>query len=139
VAPEVTILLLRLGFLAVLYVFLGLLLIVLWRDLGQQRPAANRLPARLEVLEAGQSGTVGEMMLSPITTIGRAAPNAIALPDPSVSTEHALLAFRDGHWWLEDLGSTNGTLLNGARVTRPTIIRSGDTLTFGAVSLRAHL
>ena len=138
-APEVTVLVLRLGFLAALYVFLGLLLVVLWRDLGQQRPSPHKPLARLTIIDAGPVGAAGEFILSPVSTIGRGAQNSVVLPDPSVSAEHALLALRDGRWWLEDLGSTNGTFLNGAPVLQRTLIRSGDTLTFGAVSLRAQL
>ena len=51
-------------------------------------------------------------------TVGRAADNAIALEDKRVSRQHARFFLDQGHWWVEDLGSSNGTFVDGERVQR---------------------
>jgi ABC-type multidrug transport system ATPase subunit/pSer/pThr/pTyr-binding forkhead associated (FHA) protein len=51
-------------------------------------------------------------------TIGRDADNGLALPDPRVSRHHARLSWSAGAWWLEDLGSANGTFAGGRRIDR---------------------
>jgi pSer/pThr/pTyr-binding forkhead associated (FHA) protein len=58
------------------------------------------------------------------------------LNDDFVSTEHALLAYRDGFWWLSDVASTNGTFVNNQRVTRPTALQWGDLIGIGRVKMR---
>ncbi len=140
---DVAILLLRLAFLAVLYVFLFQLLVILWRDLRVTAPAAPQAaggPA-LDVIVPGASGkTVGEALpLAAITSIGRGAQNACILADPSVSAEHALVSYRLGQWWIEDLGSTNGTYLNDLAIEQPTVMHTGDIVRLGSVQLRARL
>jgi Domain of unknown function (DUF1707)/Inner membrane component of T3SS, cytoplasmic domain len=67
-------------------------------------------------------------------TIGRDAACDLVLPDLSVSRWHAGLNRCASGWMLADLGSTNGTRLNGWRVTEPVPVRPGDQVTFGAVS-----
>ena len=62
--------------------------------------------------------------------IGRGQENPIRIEDPSVSSRHAMLQFRDGRHWIVDLGSTNGTFINGRRVTEA-IVAEGDLVTFG--------
>ena len=77
--------------------------------------------------------------LSPITTLGRGGRNTIVLNDTYVSGEHALLAWRDSQWWLEDLSSRNGTLLNDAPLSDPTVVSAGDVITIGGVQLKLEL
>jgi len=67
--------------------------------------------------------------------IGRDASNAIHLSDPSVSRRHALLTCALDEYFIEDLGSTNGTLLNDKRVTKH-ILKHGDLLQIGDYILR---
>ena len=52
-----------------------------------------------------------------------------------ISARHAHLTYHHNQWWLEDLASTNGTLLNDIRITTPTVITSGDELQCGATRL----
>ena len=66
-------------------------------------------------------------------TIGRDDGCELMLRDPSVSGRHARLQYVDGLWWLTDLGSTNGTWLNGARVAEAVSIQSGDVVQFGRI------
>ncbi|HOX24363.1 MAG TPA: SpoIIE family protein phosphatase [Candidatus Krumholzibacteria bacterium] len=68
--------------------------------------------------------------------IGRGSTCEIRLDEPSVSRLHARLQVAGGSVRLEDLGSSNGTRLNGQRLTGPTEVRSGDTITLGNVSLK---
>jgi pSer/pThr/pTyr-binding forkhead associated (FHA) protein len=56
------------------------------------------------------------------------------LTDMTVSRWHASLQREDGEWLLADLGSTNGTRLNGWRVNNPMPVRAGDTVSFGTVT-----
>ncbi len=67
-------------------------------------------------------------------TIGRAMACDFTLADLSVSRWHARLYTEDDQWLLSDLGSTNGTRLNGWRVTTGVPVRPGDQVTFGSVS-----
>jgi hypothetical protein len=100
-------------------------------------PSPTMVPtggARLTVVApaslAGRSFTLdGE------TTIGRGAGCGVSIDDAHVSKLHARLAPRDGQWYLEDLGSTNGTVLDGDHLVRPTPIRRGGRITIGDVVL----
>jgi EAL domain-containing protein (putative c-di-GMP-specific phosphodiesterase class I) len=64
-------------------------------------------------------------------TIGRHPKNDLALTYPTVSGYHAEIGTRDGQLWVNDLGSTNGTFLNGHKLSAPEILRAGDVLQFG--------
>ena len=68
-------------------------------------------------------------------SIGRSEENDITVPDPNVSRRHARLLRSESGFVVEDLGSTNGTLLDGAPIERERI-ESGDELTFGGVNAR---
>ncbi|HEX2909300.1 MAG TPA: FHA domain-containing protein [Chloroflexia bacterium] len=64
--------------------------------------------------------------------IGRSEANDLRLFDPSVSRRHARLFFEANHYLLTDLGSANGTRLNGQEISEPVVLRSGDRLQIGA-------
>jgi pSer/pThr/pTyr-binding forkhead associated (FHA) protein len=68
--------------------------------------------------------------------IGRAPGCECRFGEETVSRRHALLLRRQGGWTIEDLGSLNGTLLNGWRVVIPTEVRPGDIVSFGEVACR---
>jgi pSer/pThr/pTyr-binding forkhead associated (FHA) protein len=70
----------------------------------------------------------------PAVNIGRADYNDLVIADPSVSTTHARLQRKDDLWVLSDLGSTNGTYVEGEPVTGETALTPGTTLRFGDVS-----
>jgi pSer/pThr/pTyr-binding forkhead associated (FHA) protein len=70
---------------------------------------------------------------TPLANIGRADYNDVVLPDDSVSTVHAKLQRREGIWVLVDLGSTNGTFVDGERVPAEAALVPGALLRFGEV------
>jgi pSer/pThr/pTyr-binding forkhead associated (FHA) protein len=125
-----------------LYAFLGLAFWVVWRDLQATTAQAGDRAALL-VVEPGETDLLpgDRLPLLPATTLGRALNNTIVLADSFASAEHARLTQRRGRWWLEDLGSRNGTLLNEARLQpgQPVAIVEGDLVGVGNVRLRIQL
>jgi pSer/pThr/pTyr-binding forkhead associated (FHA) protein len=116
-----------------------------WRDLrAAGRVLADKgaeLPgARLIVLDGGASDRApgSAFKLAPVTAIGRDLDNDLVFVDATVSGRHTVINLREGAWWVEDLGSTNGTVVNGQRlrVGTPAIARSGDVIEIGGVRLR---
>lgn len=72
-------------------------------------------------------------------TIGRSRQCDVVLDDPNVSRSHAEIRPRGGSWVLADLGSTNGSRLNGRRVDGPEVLRRGDEIQLGATRLTFEL
>lgn len=68
--------------------------------------------------------------------IGRAPANGLRLFDISVSRSHAVLSHEDRGWVLHDLGSMNGTYVNGHRVAGRALVRPGDLIAFGRITFR---
>ncbi|GAB4158910.1 MAG: hypothetical protein Fur0021_29250 [Candidatus Promineifilaceae bacterium] len=77
--------------------------------------------------------------LLPVTSMGRSPNNLIVLPDKYASGEHALLTLRGQQWWLEDLGSRNGTRLNNLPVASATVVSAGDIIMIGNTHLKIEL
>ena len=147
-SPNVAILGLRIAALVLLYLFLAAMVAIMWRDwravarqVQHTRQAATRSWGRLVVVEAGQADlSPGQALpLSIVTSLGRGPSNTVMLDVPFASNEHALLSRHDERWWLEDLNSKNGTLLNGQRLTSPAILATGDEVSIGGVRLRIEL
>jgi hypothetical protein len=128
----------RLLFLALLYIFLARVVRSLLRDLR----AAAREPGvslgRLVVLESpgGDPEQGRSFDLDAITTLGRDVNNAIVVDDPFASAEHAVLTYRGRSWYVEDLGSTNGTFVNGRAVASVAPLGFGDEVSIGQVRMR---
>ncbi|MFJ6694754.1 FHA domain-containing protein [Streptomyces sp. NPDC091272] len=68
--------------------------------------------------------------------IGRGTDNGLRLSHETVSRRHAELVLQGGLWILRDLGSTNGTCVNGRRVTGPAVVNDGDQVSFGRMTFR---
>jgi hypothetical protein len=164
---ELTLTLIRLGFLAVLWLFVLSALSVIRSDMfgarldaSQQKgakpgkapkqpkqpkqpkpakqPRAKRgdrqAPRTLVVTDgpnAGQSAPLGEQPV----LIGRGTDAAIRLDDDYVSTRHARVASNGEQWFVEDLGSTNGTYIGHQRVTAPTPVVPGTHIRVGKTVL----
>jgi pSer/pThr/pTyr-binding forkhead associated (FHA) protein len=138
---RILLLLLQLGFLALLYLILFRFAGTLLRDLrsAEQAQAASRAGiGRLSVLESPEdeppAGTT--IALGPINSIGRNVNNTIFVEDDFASATHAMLTFRGRSWFVEDQGSTNGTYVNGHRIDRPVALSFGDELMIGRVRMR---
>jgi len=128
----------RLLFLALLYWFLWSVVRVL---LGDLRAAAREPVAELGrlIILASPSGEppVGVVFgLEAVNTLGRDVNNSIVLDDEFVSAQHAALTFRGKAWYVEDLGSTNGTYVNGEPATDVWPLTYGDEIQIGQVRLR---
>ena len=100
--------------------------------------AVSALPGRLR--RAWQTARLPELMLPPPgpypMSIGRAPGSMLRLNDETVSRTHAQLHSSARGWVLRDLGSANGTWVNGRRVTGSVDVRPGDHVRFGRVSFR---
>jgi len=140
---DVLLLALRILLVVLLYAFLAAMLLMLWRDLRRATTGheTTRPGGRLVVLDTAEERlAVGTTFpLQPVTSVGRLPSNTILLPDTYASGQHSLLTWREGQWWLEDLDSHNGTLLNGVRINGPTVISAGDVIGVGRTQLKLEL
>jgi pSer/pThr/pTyr-binding forkhead associated (FHA) protein len=140
---DILLLTLRLLLAILLYAFLAAVMVVVWRDLRQATTSReiNRRKGELVVLqtsdEALEIGTA--FPLQTVTSIGRAPSNTIIISDTYASSQHALLTWREGQWWLEDQDSRNGTLLNETRIAAPTVVSAGDVVGIGRTQLKLEL
>ncbi len=98
------------------------------------RKAGAKAPRTLAIIDE-RGGKVRSMSLDGTLQIGRADACQIKLPDTYVSSFHARIYRHDGGWYVEDLGSTNGTYLNQKRVTSPAELRAGDRVKIGKTTL----
>ncbi len=128
----------RLLFLALLYLFLARVVRSLLRDLRAAAREPSSSLGRLIVLDSpsGEPPQGRSFDLDAITTLGRDVNNAIVIEDPFASAEHAVLTYRGQSWYVEDLGSTNGTYVNGGPVADLSPLGYGDEVAIGQVRLR---
>ncbi|MDF2967361.1 MAG: hypothetical protein K0Q93_1139 [Nocardioidaceae bacterium] len=160
---ELTLTLIRLGFLAVLWLFVLSAVSVIRSDMFGARvenrkaskparaaqppkppkppkPArtlrrgSRHAPRSLVVVDGPDKGQSAPLSEQPIL-IGRGADAAIRLDDDYVSTRHARVASNGEQWFVEDLGSTNGTYLGHQRVTTPTPLTMGTPIRVGKTVL----
>lgn len=140
---DIVIFAVRLLLTVLLYLFLVAVFVVLWRDLRTDTGAPAVVQERraqlvtLSGCEGLKPNTVLE--LQAFTSLGRGAANTIVVPDTFASAEHALISWHSGQWWLEDLGSRNGTRLNEEPVTSPTVLSAGDAISVGQVKFRFQI
>ena len=110
--------------------------------LGATPSAPAAAPAPVPTLKATLAmGDGSRIALRPgVISVGRSAESTIPLNDTNVSRRHAELRLRgegaDAVWVLVDLGSTNGTLINGVKVNGEQILRKNDAIVFGATKAR---
>lgn len=145
-SQETLIFALRILLSLILYIFLFLAFWAVWRDLRATRVQAEaqaRDRAALAVVVPGETDLLpgDRLPLLPVTTLGRAPTNTIILADSFTSAEHARLTQQEGCWWLEDLNSRNGTLLNEVRLQPGKLVAvvEGDLLSLGSIRLRVQL
>jgi hypothetical protein len=107
------------------------------RRISPVAPArGRRIASRLVLMEGVGPPTTD--LTPPETLLGRDASCHVTIPDSSVSHRHARVYHSDGEWYVEDLGSTNGTFVNDRPLTRPVMLRPGDTVGIGRSILEAR-
>ncbi|WP_408897549.1 FHA domain-containing protein [Nocardioides sp. R1-1] len=144
---ELTLFLVRIAYLAILWIFVLSAISVIRSDMFGARvpsPAAPGKPPRapktpsprrgqptkVEVVQGVNTGIVADLSQAPIL-IGRGNDAAIRLDDDYVSTRHARIVESGGQWYVEDLGSTNGTYLGSQRLTQPVPVGLGSQIRIG--------
>ena len=155
IAVEELLLILKIAFVVLLYLFIWRIVRTASKDLrvpqesfilapsqasefGAVRDPGPRDVGRLVVissptLEPGE----GRMLDSAPITVGRGPQNDVALDgDDFASAKHARIEPRRDGVWVEDVGSTNGTFLNGIKLTRPRKLTPGDVVRVGETELR---
>ncbi len=93
-------------------------------------PNGRPVLARLTI-QNGSAGSRSYLFHQDVTTIGRTNGNDLVISGRTVSRRHARLWFNNGRWFIEDLQSANGTLVNGMRVNQPLALNDGDVINFG--------
>jgi pSer/pThr/pTyr-binding forkhead associated (FHA) protein len=157
---ELTLMLIRFAYLAILWIFVLSAVSVVRSDMfgarvdstpraerkadkqarreAQSRSRSGRRPrgepTHVAVLDGANAGETVSLDEAPIL-IGRGADAAIRLDDDYVSTRHARIARSGEQWFIEDLGSTNGTYIGSHRLTQPTILQLGSTVRIGKTTL----
>lgn len=152
---ELTLFLIRVAFLAILWIFVLSAISVIRSDMfgarvpetarggapttgrksnGKPRKPRRGAPTHLVVVEGENPGTRAELTDAPLL-IGRGSDAAIKLDDDYVSTRHARVAASGDEWFVEDLGSTNGTYVGPVRITQPTTIGLGVQVRVGKTIL----
>lgn len=138
--PPIVLTTLKFLFVALLYLFIARALRVMYLDLvgprvpktkdARQRTRQRRgTPRTVAVTEEGKEQRT--FTLQDELTFGRTDATQVKLDDTYVSNLHARLFAKDGTWFVEDTGSTNGTYLNRVKVTAPTPIAVGDQIRLG--------
>ena len=150
---ELTLFLIRLAYLAILWIFVLSALSVIRSDMfgarvpeaarpnaqprgraAKQPPRRRGAPTHLIVTEGANTGERAELADAPLL-IGRGSDAAIRLDDDYVSTRHARVISDGEQWYVEDLGSTNGTYVGANRITQPTVIAIGTAVRIGKTIL----
>ena len=151
--PELVLQITRAGFLALLWLFVLAALRVVRSDLyaasglrvggGGRRPARTGSTRSTRGGDGGRSGprslivTAGALAGTRIALdgrpimIGRADDSTLVLDDDYASTRHARISQSGDHWYVEDLGSTNGTYLDRTKITGPTRVPVGTPIRIG--------
>lgn len=150
---ELTLFLIRIAYLAILWIFVLSAISVIRSDMfgarmpttpggakppkqpKQKAPPKRRgAPTHVAVVQGPNTGITAALADAPIL-IGRGNDAAIRLDDDYVSTRHARIAASGDQWFVEDLGSTNGTYLGNQRLTQPTTIMLGSQVRIGKTVL----
>lgn len=142
---DIFLLILRLLFIVLLYLFLMQVVIVITRDLRKSAVAsvnavdqAPPVMGHLVVVDSGPStilpGTRYDLAAQ--TTIGRGPTNTIQLTDNSISSEHTHIWNRNNVWYVQDAGSTNGTWVNSQPAIDALPAKTGDIVQIGYITFK---
>lgn len=124
-------------FIVVLYVIIYYALKIMYKDVktGGKKRVASRKAHGLEVIEAIEGSELKPESIIPIRasiTLGRKEDNSIVLNDQFVSSHHAKLFVRNDEFYLEDLGSTNGTFVNDTKIQGKVRLKVDDEVRLGS-------
>jgi pSer/pThr/pTyr-binding forkhead associated (FHA) protein len=149
---ESVLLVLKIAFLVLLYLFIWRVVRTAGRDMRLPQESFILRPGALTGGAIGQAITSGRLVVahSPVldegdeyeldsaaVTIGRATQNVVAIDgDEFASARHARIEPRRDGVWVQDLGSTNGTFVNGVRIDRARKLVNGDVVRAGETELR---
>ena len=135
--PDVILALLRIIFLGLVYLFVWQVARAIGSHLGiSVRRNRKEGTSILFVRSETQQGT--ELEVKDVTVLGRSSDADFVLDDPYSSEYHMRLVAQENGLMLHDLGSTNGTYVNGRRVTAPTQLRRGDTIQVGKTTMEVR-
>lgn len=150
--PQIVLTVLKYSFLALLYLFLARAIRVIYLDLVGPRVPRPSKPSRptpeaqkkkrqaprlLVVSEPDRDDRSIPLDKEPVT-IGRGESCHIVLGDNYASQFHARVYPQDGGWFVEDMGSTNGTYLNRGKVAEPAPLGVGDQIRIGKTTIEAR-
>ncbi|MCB2290502.1 FHA domain-containing protein [Clostridium sp. CS001] len=120
----------------IIYIIIIFALRIMYKDVkggGKKKPVIKR-PMGLEVIERGENFNLRVGAVIPLNnelSIGRNEDNLLILGDKYVSSKHAIIYLKNTDYILQDLKSTNGTLMNGKRVIDKVGIKKGDDIQIG--------
>ena len=135
------VLVLRLLLTAFLYAFLAWAFLSLWRDVklqGALLSVRKIPPITLSFTDINAVSQIRRFIQAEVT-IGRDPACECPVEDEAISAHHARLSYHHNQWWLEDLDSTNGIMLNQEKLSLPTVVVSGDEFCCGGISFTISL
>mgnify|MGYP002476430752 CR=1 FL=1 len=131
----ILVLILRFLGIFLLFAFLVTALIVIWRDLRAQSKILTKKPfPSLRLIAKEGTTTSFDLREMKEAIAGRDESCEIRIDHDSLSAQHAKFSYHHKQWWLNDMASTNGTMLNGSVVTSPTVIMTGDEIRCGSLT-----
>ena len=139
-SPQFLLLLFRILSALTLLAFLGALGWFLYRDLQLATQSLEQHEFDFGTLQVMlPDHAPRRYRLRPVMSIGRTTANTVILDNTYTSSQHALVTHRNNQWWVEDLQSRNGTLVNSVQIDEPTVVTVGDTITIGDATLILEL
>ena len=131
----------RFSLTTLLYVFVGWAVITLWMDLRHQAESVriHQAVAAIKLVLDAENGAKSFQFNKTPVTIGRDPGCDFPLDDKTVSNRHTRLSFHHSQWWVEDLGSTNGTFLNQEPVSATIVVTTGDQIRCGNINLSIQI
>ena len=135
------VLVLRIGLAVILYYFLWRVFQTLRQDLTQQGSIlSNQKKPGIHIRAKTNDGMENvHVFWQTEIVIGRGPQCHVSIKDDALSASHAQLSFHHAQWWLEDLGSRNGTFLNNDQITTPTVVISDDQFKCGNTILTLRI
>ena len=121
-----------------LYLFLFWAIRIIWKDLTKTAQLESQ-----KTIPQIMLSVIGEIPFSKTFSveeinIGRDSVCELQIQDPTVSSKHARIFYSHDQWWVEDLGSSNGSHLNGVLVSTAAVLTIGDQLRLGKIKINVE-